>query len=381
MQLIIRVDASPSLGNGHMSRCLTLAKAWRARGGNCCFIISPILGNGAAHLTAAGFRVLFLPSNDLTPEEDAQASLNCAASYLGADAQRVWWLVDVYRLDKRWHSRVRRPERKLWVIDDLANRDYDADILLDQTPGRDAAAYRGRINSDCQLLLGAAFAILREDFLAQREQAQWRAKGPRRAAKARVFIAMGGTDPHHDAAKILQHLLPKTELWESITLVTAENAAHLPALKKLCAAAGVNLRINVTQMAALLNEQDIAIGAAGVSALERASLGLPSLNFVTADNQLLLAENLSLAGCAINLGVVCELSLQAMSQHLQYLFHNSSAYHRMSKAGLSLCDGLGVERIFTVLQTCAIQVQQPSEIQPLIKHPSVATPPKQQEAR
>ena len=47
------------------------------------------------------------------------------------------------------------------MIDDLANRSCDCDLLLDQTFGRNASDYEGLVPETAEILAGAAYALLR----------------------------------------------------------------------------------------------------------------------------------------------------------------------------------------------------------------------------
>lgn len=61
------------------------------------------------------------------------------------------------------------------VIDDLANRKHDCDVLLDQNEYlNNGERYEGLVPQNCKLLLGARYAILREEFYKAREKMRLR---------------------------------------------------------------------------------------------------------------------------------------------------------------------------------------------------------------
>ena len=47
-----------------------------------------------------------------------------------------WMVVDHYQLGGEWEGLMKSVSRHLMVIDDLADRSHDCDVLLDQTFGR-----------------------------------------------------------------------------------------------------------------------------------------------------------------------------------------------------------------------------------------------------
>ena len=74
-------------------------------------------------------------------------------------------VVDSYALDMRWESKMRPLVDKVFVIDDLANRRHDCDILLDQNFYLDKdSRYDGLVPPTCELRLGPQYALLREKF-------------------------------------------------------------------------------------------------------------------------------------------------------------------------------------------------------------------------
>ena len=57
------------------------------------------------------------------------------------------------------------------VIDDLADRPHDCDLLLDQNLGHAAADYDGLVPERCTRLVGPRYALLRPEFAEARAAA------------------------------------------------------------------------------------------------------------------------------------------------------------------------------------------------------------------
>ena len=307
MLFIFRTDASFEIGTGHVMRCLTLARALREAGADSRFVCRSFPGNLIAFIEAQGFRVHALPQSTNSSEETLQASDAGAvvshSSWLGVDwaedaRQMVekfsktlqgkkadWLVVDHYALDARWERVAGDISRRILVIDDLADRAHQCDILLDQNIGRTSADYRDRVNADCTLLTGTEHALLRPDFAAAREASLLRRRS---APIEKMLISMGGIDKDNATGIILQGLM-HCDLPPDLA-ISVVMGAHAPFLKQISQQAAdmpwtTDVLTNVTDMASLMAASDVAIGAAGSTTWERCCLGLPSVVIGTADNQ------------------------------------------------------------------------------------------------
>ena len=62
MRVLFRVDASRSIGFGHLYRCLALANALRENGETCVFVCQSLSGDGILQIENDGFSVVKLSS-------------------------------------------------------------------------------------------------------------------------------------------------------------------------------------------------------------------------------------------------------------------------------------------------------------------------------
>ena len=152
---VFRADASPTMGGGHVMRCLTLADALRDAGWSCAFATAAESSAMVPALARSGHATIDIASDD--------------AGELGACVGHADLLiVDHYGLGAVFEGRARDWAGQVLVIDDLPNRPHDCDLLLDQTAGRGAGDYAGMVPDHCRLLLGADHALLRPQFLSAR---------------------------------------------------------------------------------------------------------------------------------------------------------------------------------------------------------------------
>ncbi|MFH0934731.1 MAG: UDP-2,4-diacetamido-2,4,6-trideoxy-beta-L-altropyranose hydrolase, partial [Pseudomonadota bacterium] len=294
--ILIRTDASLDIGTGHVMRCLTLAEALREQGASCRFVCRAHPGNLIDLIRQRGFVVHSLPSD---PDWQPRSTEPAHAAWLGADWQADaeqtkvsaggtaidWLIVDHYALDGRWESALRGHSGKIMVIDDLADRVHDCDLLLDQNLGRNAEDYAALVPGGCTLLVGAKYALLRPEFSAQREYSLARRSAPQ---LKHLLITMGGVDKDDVTGKVLDALRVCTLPADCrISVVMGPHAPWLAQVRERAANMPwpTMVLVNISDMARLMADSDLAIGAAGCTSWERCCLGLPSLMMVLADNQ------------------------------------------------------------------------------------------------
>jgi UDP-2,4-diacetamido-2,4,6-trideoxy-beta-L-altropyranose hydrolase len=335
-------------------RCLTLADVSRIKGGEVIFITREHPGNLIELIKQKGFEVYKLP---LLSDEEKIAGPNSVqklahAHWLDAsqhqDAQQClpilqrikpdWLVVDHYAIDSHWQRMLNPYYKKLMVIDDLADRQHDCDLLLDQTYGRKALDYESLVPAHAVLLLGADYALLRPEFVKWREFSLKRRANPK---LKQLLITMGGIDSRNITSRVLTALntckLPNDL---KITVIMGGAAPWLEQVKQQAQQmVNTEVKVDVTNMAEIMANSDLAIGASGSTSWERCCLGLPSLIMVLAENQRKIAEVLQDVGAALIVQLENHINLESsfMSMTKEHLKH-------MSESCLRSVDGLGAAR-------------------------------------
>ena len=365
MRVAFRCDASLQIGSGHVMRCLTLAEALRLRGHECRFICRDLPGQMVRQITTAGFAVTVLPapSDEFAPTTKApfhaewaevpwqtDAAQTCGALAAGCD----WLVLDHYAFDAQWQKAVRPAAAQIMVIDDLADRSHAADMLLDQNLGRHPADYAPLLPDAAERLIGPRFALLRPEFERARPQSLARRKACGFVLE-HLLIFMGGMDLPDITGRALAALatgaLPSIR---QISVVMGPSAPALDTVRKMAGTMPVPTRVlvGVADMAALMAEADLAIGAAGGTAWERCVLGLPSLIVVMAHNQQQGAAALANSGTALILGAVEDPDLGlALIHAISGLSRDPDALATLSARAAGVADGLGVVRMARAMET------------------------------
>ena len=368
MKIVFRTDSSIQIGTGHVLRCLTLANRLRHHGAECIFISRLHTGHLIDAIRAQGFSVhaLALQENDL---QQACGVGSGYAPWLGCDwsldAEQTSQILDIikpeglvidhYAIGENWLNAVRPFARRVMVIDDLGNRPLTCDMLLDQNLGCSPTVYRALLPSDCQMLLGPQYALLRPEFDALRSASLLRRK-VRRGLK-RLLISLGGIDLHNATRNVLQGLkycrLPNEC---EIIVVLGKNSPWIDDIKdvSLTMPWRTEVIVNTPHMADLMLNSDFSVGAGGSTSWERCCMGLPSVVCILADNQIQIASALEAAGVAIPLFLKDSITpSDSMIKIFNKLATDYSLLHKMSQAAFAITDGKGTDRVASIfIEAC-----------------------------
>ena len=304
--VVIRVDSSSQIGSGHLMRCLTLAGRL-CGGADVPFICRDIDGNLSRLVSEQGYDLILLPRAErddtltgyaawLTVPQEHDAADTIAAMAAHGLSHVDMLVVDSYAIDITWEKRLRTMASKIFVIDDLANRHHDCDILLDANFYSDGGAnrYDGLVPNQCKKLIGPQYVLLRDEFYAVRE------KQPVRDGNIhRVLVFYGGSDMTDETTKAInaitklkenfrQGLMNDLCIDENFTadIIVGGSNSNADKIKILCDAYDfLTYHFQVSNIAHMMAKADIMIGAGGTTTWERCYMGLPAIVTAVADNQ------------------------------------------------------------------------------------------------
>lgn len=289
--VVFRADSALCMGSGHVMRCLSLAEILTKRGATCSFLTRAHKGHLADAIRARGYKVDLLPrGRPVLPEIDwlgvpVEVEQEQAKECLDR-LDPAWVVLDHYGLGRDWVLRTCPEGARVLVIDDLANRAHQGDLLLDQTLGREPANYGPHWPAETGIMLGAGFCLLHPSFAALREAMSERvfSKGV-----GRVLVALGGMDAENVTGRIIDILGYQDDIGMTrIDVALGATAPHLDAVADgLAALTDVPTKLHVAtpDMAQLMADSDLAIGAGGTMLWERCCLGLPTIALCLAENQ------------------------------------------------------------------------------------------------
>lgn len=349
--IAFRADASRRIGTGHVMRCLTLARTLEHEGAQLAFVCRSGEGDFVDAVERERIPVHRLPAHD-ERSRDAEALIDTwrddadeTMAVLHSRYDRVDWLVvDHYGLEASWHSRVRQVTRNVMVIDDLANRRHDCDLLLDQNlPSNPARDYGALIPSHARQLVGPRYALLRPQFGQARAVLR-----ERDGAVRRVVVFFGGVDLHDETSKALAAIADAGRNFAVDVIVGASNP-QLREVTRACERLGATLHRNPADIASLLARADLALGATGATSWERCCVGVPAIVISLAPNQEPNARALASEGVAVHLGSGDTVTSTMIGSALQALANDPARVRSMSAAAAQLVDGRGAPRVARAL--------------------------------
>lgn len=331
-------------------RCLNLAAALQRRGADVRFLCRAFKDHPAALIAARGFAVSLLPKgheNALPPPRHAdwlgagiaEDAGFCEAALGGAVD---WLIVDHYALDARWQQRMRASARRILVIDDLADRQHDADVLLDPNDFNSSPVrYAGNVPPHCRCLLGPRYALVSDAFAAVAPTVAVRQK------LRRLLIFGGGGDPANLTINALAEL---AGLPLALDVVIGAANPHRAPIAARCRALKATLHVQTERMADLMAGADLLLGAGGTTHWERCLLGLPAVTVAVAENQQALSATLAEKGTCRYLGPAVVLPPGAMREAVQTLLDQPERLESLSRACREVVpDGLGASRVADVI--------------------------------
>ncbi len=340
-------------------RCLTLAKALRGAGGRCSFITRAFQGHLGDWIATEGFEVILLPDAHgpfpkgppehagwakVTWERDAEESRSAI------DQSPDWLVIDHYAFDSRWEVATRPSGTNIMVLDDLADRPHECELLLDQSLGRLSSDYNTLLPDRCVRLTGPKFALLRPEFAALRTQRLPKARSGR---MRRVLLAMGGMDSGNHVRAILEAMngVPRVSQME-VTITICSAAPGLPELRKACAGMGfaTELRVDAKDIAQVMCDADLAITASGITAYELASLGVPMLLLPVSDIQRKVARLLVGIAEAVVLEDWQDDPVRVIGDALNRWPEPLFSPEKSSRS--HVIDGLGTQRVVDAMLHC-----------------------------
>ncbi len=341
VNVCFRVDASATIGGGHVMRCLTLAKHLNKEGWDCTFVVSRETAQTVSALRESGFPVL----------EVASAT---GAEIAGLGRFDIV-IFDQYEIDATEEHRWRQISGSIVVIDDLGDREHDCDMLLDQNFGATREKYVGLVPVTCRTLVGSKYALLREEFSRLRASSLARRDAAVPGPASRILVTMGMTDVGGITERICRHLIKFMDLTHylgNVDVVLGTASQSFSFVSSLCERdSRFSIHVNVSNISELMSACDASIGAGGTTSWERCALGLPMANIVLADNQVDLCRQLSDSGACAYLGDSRTDSDAVIGSRIDAFLQGHETLVSYSRIARDIVDGEGVKRVFSELQT------------------------------
>jgi UDP-2,4-diacetamido-2,4,6-trideoxy-beta-L-altropyranose hydrolase len=332
-EVLIRVDAGPGIGLGHLQRCLSLAEVLRRAGAACSFVIN----EGAVadrRVEAAGFaapEAAGAPSwsgNDLERTIRLAARRGCAAV-----------VVDGYGAGPGFLRSLREAGNYVAAIDDLSEHHFPCQLVINGAVH--AKELRPKSSTgDTAFLFGPKYAILRPELWGVPSRAT-------RAAVSTILLTLGGTDDFG----LMPELLRALDSLPGIFAVTAIIGPYFTSgdtIRRVAVGCERRVRLveGATSVRDLMLEADLAVSAGGQTLYELAAVGTPAVAIQLAENQAGQMLGFAEAGFVRLAGTVGRDDISAgVREQVLPLLADAAAREAMAAAGRALIDGKGAIRV------------------------------------
>lgn len=349
-RILIRVDSSERIGSGHVSRCLRIAKELQSRGADVVFACAPLPGNASKEISDAGFAVYVLNSKSTeeihgsieapwsSPDQSSDALatleivrlLNCSAV-----------LIDHYAVGSQWEKYLTEQGLKVVALDDIHGKPHEADLVINPGWSRGSNSI-SPVAKPSKELSGLRYAIVSSEFCVTGRANRYSPSSKPR----KVLIYFGGADLPNASERIVDSVLQSGIMGIKMELVLGPSNRHASELtEKYKSEPMVNIHGPVRNLAELMSECDLSIGAGGVTAFERVAASLPSLVFSISENQVTVCSTLHSMGASLYLGNFADFRESTFAADLDDFLENLSHHQKNLAEIKGRVDCLGPKRI------------------------------------
>ena len=345
--IYIRTDGNSKIATGHLVRCLCIAQALEEMGKQVCFLVSDHtssellkdLCNTVFYEVSFSFDTRIL---ECAVFDNLDLEIEELCSMFGNTKPII--LVDSYYVTEAYFQSLNQVASVAYM-DDLRSFDYDVDLVInyDVIPPSKEEEYKQAYTKAKTTLLGAGYTPLRKQFQNRKIEFKESIKN--------ILITTGGSDPYHFSESISSFLISQN-LNVDIHIVVGRLFDNFKALKNLANEhLQLHLHQDVKDMASLMKQCDYAISAAGTTLYELCALGIPTISFTMADNQIIMAETFHETGAIPYIGDLRESSsiCDKIYHHLANIINHPNLLQSQQQKMQYIVDGNGSIKIAEAL--------------------------------
>lgn len=339
MKLAFRADGGAKVGMGHIMRCLSLAKAFLEFGHEVIFLTK--YNEGYETIIQSGVQAILL-------EKDKVWSLSSELDQISEILNKLTievLIVDTYNVNEGYLSRLKERVNLLAYIDDINSFKYPVDIILNGNITGEYMDYESYFEGK-KLLLGPNYNFIRDEFknLKKREPS---------VEVRNIMITTGGSDPFHTIEKLIQIIRAENDFDElELNIIVGSSFENSEDLEKLAEKHNkIVLHKNISRISEIMLNCDIAISSCGSTLYELCACGTPTLGFILAYNQELIAKVMSEEGYIRLLGWHDEITDRELIDSLNALISDYEGRKKVSEKQQKLVDGRGTERVVKEIES------------------------------
>lgn len=341
MRVLIRLDADPKTGMGHLTRSLSIANQIRSISTGKIEILFLTGRDGFTLKTLASHNFNYFLKKETESEEsflfravkevEAQVLfIDKIFPYPGKLIKKIKGILTVVMFHNICEGSY---FSDLFILPTLHSPD---DLLTDQRWAKNGV----------QFYHGNKYIVLNEQILTLDKKAGTKPE------VARIVISTGGSDPKGILIKLLNWLCGEDNMGIEITALTGQLFIHQKELDALKSDLPEYIRLK-NYSSGLLQGNDLAICTFGLTTYELMYLGVPVLSIGHQLSNALGSRILEDRHKAvIDLGCIDDLSKEKLLFTLHDLLNDKKRLAELSQTGMHLLDGKGACRVAgLILQT------------------------------
>jgi len=335
---IIRVDASHTIGNGHLARCLIVAKYLKSKSWKIDFITAE--QQSKQIIEQSGFSCKKIEHNDTVPADlISKSRKNIIISDINTPA-----IYSSQKTYKDYISRIHKQADLLATFEDMIDMPYPADVVIIPYCGAERLEI-DRADGLIKYLLGPRYFPLKEDYKDKEKIISKSVKN--------IAIIMGGSDPEKITLKVLE-ALNKIKVDVFITVLIGGLSEITDQDITDCSGniiKNIVIKRDVSNISNIFCESDLAFTNSGLTKYELSAAGVPMIILSNTDQQSKYSDIFASVSGSIHLGYHVIVSNTDIANAYKYICNNYNKRKRMSAKGLTLIDGKGVGLIYKELES------------------------------
>lgn len=317
--LYIRTDGSTEMGLGHLVRCMSLSYIFREQ-----FDIT--------------FFCRQIPEQiefELDQQEIGLQKIDREQEFFDHLTDEVSVVLDGYSFDSDYQKKVRQKSGFLAFIDDLHDREFYADLIINHAPGIKKEQYTAQPYT--KYALGVDYALLRPPFL----EAALQTDESKKADPETVLICFGGSDSENLTLRALKVVSSFNPFKKIIIITGSAYRFEDGLLREINDDTKVEYHhaLSGEEMAGAFLKSDVAIVPSSGILFEALATGNVAISGTYTENQKEVYSGFKSLGAIIDAGGFGETEIDEAIKKVQTF-----------KAPKNVIDGKSPERLRTLFQ-------------------------------
>lgn len=340
--IIFRTDSSDKIGGGHLTRCINLGNNLRKKNIEIFFLCQNLSGLDIRLLKNSKHKFFLLKEN-INFKEDALETIEFLKKNNFSNSILI---IDHYEIDFKWERLVSNYVKKIIVIDDLASKKHECDILINQVYGIKESTYKELVNKSCKLYLGSKYIMIKPEFAALREKFV-KINSIEKIKNIHLFFS--SNDKNELTLKYSRIILENFP-FINLHISVGNGFKNINELEELKTKTNrISWFRNNQEIEKQMLKCQIAIGTPGMITWERACLGIPSIQIGIKDFQDDILSELDSLGICKWIGLEKKINKNDFVDICRVFFQDEKRLLKMKKKCLQAIDGKGMERVINIV--------------------------------